>query len=147
MKPVVRFVPPFGWEGIPAREYKPGGTTFRDITRRVLFGSESGLRCELRYFEIAPGGHSTLERHDHEHAVLILRGRGRVLVGREIHGVATHDLVHVPPRTLHQFRATDDEPLGFLCLVNCERDRPTLPGPDELGALRSDPALAAFIRT
>ena len=35
---------------------------------------DDALACELRYFEIAPGGHSTLERHDHLHSVMIIRG-------------------------------------------------------------------------
>lgn len=38
-------------------------------------------------------------------------------------------------------------PLGFLCLVRCDRDRPTLPTADDLAALRADPDIAAFIRT
>jgi len=34
--------------------------------------------------------------------------------------------VPIEPGDPHQFRAPDnaDEPLGFLCLVNAERDRP-----------------------
>ena len=60
---------------------------------------------ELRYFEIAPGGYSTLERHEHVHAVMILRGQGRCLVGGEVRSVAPLDLVSVPPMTWHQFRA------------------------------------------
>ena len=53
---------------------------FKAITRQVLF-SDPELAGELRYFEVAPGGFSTLERHEHMHAVLILRGRGHCLVG------------------------------------------------------------------
>ncbi len=147
MKPVLRFLPDSGWEEIAVREYKAEGTHFRDITRRVLFGAEQGLACELRYFEIAPGGHSTLERHDHPHAVVVLRGRGHVLVGREVHAVEGHDLVSIPSGTLHQFRATSGEPLGFLCLVNCERDRPLRPDAAELAELRADPAVRDFIRS
>jgi len=133
------------WEGVEVAPYKDAGSApFRDITRQLLF-SEADLGCELRYFEIAPGGHSTLERHEHRHAVLVLRGHGRCFVGDRIHDIAEHDLVSIDPNTWHQFRA-DDEPLGFLCLVNRERDRPRLPDAAELAALRSDPAIAAFLR-
>ena len=76
------------------------------------------MHGELRYFEVAPGGFSTLERHEHMHAVLILRGRGHCLVGGEVRPIETRDLVTVPPMTWHQFRATKGEPLGFLCMVN-----------------------------
>ena len=37
----------------------------------------SALACELRYFEMPePAGYSTLERHEHAHAVMIQRGGG-----------------------------------------------------------------------
>ncbi len=134
------------WEAVPLHEYKPEGTApFRDVTRQVLF-SRPELACEWRYFEVGPGGHSTLERHDHVHAVMILRGRGACLVGGDVRAVAPHDLVEIAPHTWHQFRATEAEPLGFLCLVNAERDRPALPTAEDLQALRADPRVAAFIR-
>ena len=103
--------------------------------------------CQLRYFEVSPGGHTTLERHQHVHAVLILRGRGSVLIGSEVREIGEHDLCSVPPLTWHQFRAADDAPLGFLCLVSSERDRPQLPSDEDLAALRADPAMAQAIRT
>lgn len=146
MKPVSRFREGFRWEDVALEAYKPEGAHFRDVTRQVLFGADAGLAAELRYFEIAPGGHTTLERHAHVHAVLVLRGAGRVLVGDALFDVAPYDRVRVPPRTWHQLRSADDTPLGFLCLVDAERDRPERPGPAELAALRSDPERAAFIR-
>ncbi len=36
--------------------------------------------------------------------------------------------------------------LGFLCMVNAERDRPQLPTADELAALNGRPQLAEFLR-
>ena len=135
-----------GWEGVERLDYKPEGSApFRDISRQVLFHS-AGLACELRYFEIAPGGHSTLERHEHEHAVMILRGSGACLVGDTVKSVRPHDLVHIPGMTWHQFRAADNHALGFLCMVNTERDRPQLPDDTALAQLRANPLIAAFIR-
>jgi hypothetical protein len=37
--------------------------------------------------------------------------------------------------TWHQFRAADGEPLGFLCMVTTERDRPQLPGADDVPSI------------
>ena len=66
----------FDWEGVERLPYKEDGRAlFKSITRQTLF-SDPHLDGELRYFEVAPGGFSTLERHVHMHAVLILRGRG-----------------------------------------------------------------------
>jgi len=134
------------WQDVPVLAYKQDGTApFRDVTRQVLF-EDPALACQLRYFEVAAGGHTTLERHQHVHAVMIVRGRGECMVGDDVFEIGMHDLVQVPPMTWHQFRAPADEALGFLCLVNAERDRPQLPGEQDLAELRSDPRRAAFIR-
>jgi len=117
---------------------------FKSITRQVLF-ADPYQESELRYFEVAPGGFSTLERHEHTHNVLILRGYGRCLVGHEVREVAAHDLIAVPPMTWHQFRATADEPLGFLCMVNVARDKPQLPTAEELTEFEQDPGIADFL--
>jgi quercetin dioxygenase-like cupin family protein len=124
----------FGWAEVERLRYKEEGSApFRDITRQVLF-AQPDQACELRYFEIAPGGYSTLERHRHTHAVLILRGRGTVRIADEAHPIAQFDLVTIDPLVWHQFTAADDCDLGFLCLVSKTRDRPQLPGPPEAPA-------------
>jgi quercetin dioxygenase-like cupin family protein len=136
---------PMRWREVEVLEYKlEHGASFREVTRQVLF-DDPLLSCQLRYFEVAPGGHTTLERHEHAHAVLIECGRGCCLVGDRVYDVAEHDLVHVPSLTWHQFRADKNEPLGFLCMVNAVRDRPQLPTMDDLRRLREDPAVAEFI--
>jgi len=138
-------LPGFRWRGVDVRPYKADGEApFRDVTRQVLF-DDAAHASQLRYFEIGANGWSTLERHHHTHAVMILRGSGRCLVGDEVFDVAAHDLVTVPPLTWHQFRAAPDEPLGFLCMVNAERDRPQLPAADDLRQLRELPGVAEFL--
>jgi len=135
----------YRWENLPVKEYKTDGTGFKEITRQVLF-DDPDLTCQLRYFEVQPGGHSSLERHEHVHAVLILRGRGRCLVGSQVIEINTFDLVSVPALQWHQFQPTGDEPLGFLCLVNCDRDRPQLPTEADLEQLRQIEEVAQFIK-
>jgi len=143
----IRQTAPFRWDGVPLLAYKEeGGTQFNGVTRQVLFGGSGQLAAQLRYFEVSSGGYSTLERHAHVHAVMILRGGGDVLVGAEIFPLVTGDLVYVPPLTWHQFRATLAEPLGFLCLVCAERDKPSRPTAAELASLCTDDRVAAFVR-
>lgn len=133
------------WQGVLPHIYKvEGEAPFRDITRQVLF-ADPALAAELRYFEMAPGGYSTLERHEHVHAVMIHRGHGRCLVGSLVRDVAPGDLVFIPPLTWHQFRAPEHAPMGFLCMVNAVRDRPHVPNEQDLADLRRDPAIAEFI--
>ena len=75
-----------------------------------------------------------------------IRGRGSALVVDRVVPLALHDVVFVPSWGWHQFRAIEDEPLGFLCAVVVARDRPVLPTAQDLEALRRDPQIAAFIR-
>jgi quercetin dioxygenase-like cupin family protein len=126
----------FTWEGVDVHPYKEdGGTHFKSITRQTLFKGAESLPAEFRYFEIGPGGHSTLERHDHLHVVMVIRGKGKVLVGDEISEIGLHDTVHIASQTWHQFQAADDDHLGFLCLVATDRDRPYRPQMHDLEAM------------
>ena len=125
----------FRWDAVEVLRYKDEGSApFRDVTRQVLFEG-TGLPVQLRYFEVAPGGWTTLERHEHVHAVMVIRGHGQCLVGDHAYDIGQHDLVSVPPMTWHQFRAADDAPLGFLCMVTQERDRPQLPDAAEVESI------------
>lgn len=135
----------FRWQGVPCIPYKEeGAAPFKDISRQVLF-DDPALACQLRYFEMDAAGYSTLERHEHAHAVMILRGEGECLLGEEVRVVKQFDLVTIPAWTWHQFRATGGAPMGFLCMVNQTRDRPQLPDAATLAALRATPALAGFL--
>ena len=136
----------YRWSEVDVLAYKAEGSApFKDVTRQVLF-DEPEMGCQWRYFEVAAGGHTTLERHEHVHAVMILRGSGTAIVGTRVSAFGPYDLFRVPPMTWHQFRAADDEPMGFLCLVRSERDRPQLPSPAEVAELQADPEVARTIR-
>lgn len=137
----------FTWEGVAVHPYKEdGGTHFKSITRQTLFHGDGDLQVELRYFEVQPDGHSTLERHNHAHLVTIIRGSGQVLVGDTVTDISMNDVVTVPPFTWHQFRANNDSTLGFLCVVSIDRDKPQRPGAEELAELRSNETVGRFIR-
>lgn len=138
---------PFRWDGIDELAYKEDGSLFKSVTRRVLFDDETGQGVQVRYFEVGPGGHTTLEKHEHTHNVIPIRGTGACLVGSEIHELAVNDLVHVPSWYWHQFRNMGDDPFGFICMVTIERDRPTLPTPEELDEMRTIREVAEFIRS
>lgn len=138
---------PGRWDGTEVMPYKEEGSApFRDVTRQKLFAGGGDLDVELRYFEVGPGGYSTLERHQHAHLVVVTRGSGTVVVGSEVRTLGLHDLVHVPPLTWHQFLASPQEPLGFLCLVKVERDRPERPSAEQLAEIQSNPVVGAVVR-
>jgi len=107
------------WDGAAARAYANGAE------RRTLIGAEDGAgQVELRYFRIPAGGASARERHEHEHAVLILHGRAEVLLGEQVHEAGAGDAVFVASGEEHQFRAAGGEDLGFLCTAVVGRRRP-----------------------
>src|ERR1700723_3252440 len=135
----------FRWDGVSHQPYKQDGSApFKDISRQVLFHDDA-LACELRYFEMDADGYSTLERHEHAHAVMILRGHGQCMVGEEVRDVKQFDLITIPGWTWHQFRANAGATFGFLCMVNMTRDRPVLPTEEDLARMRPTPAVAAFL--
>jgi ribulose-bisphosphate carboxylase large chain len=124
---VIRHDGAFSWEGVALEAYKATTETWAGITRRELVGKRGeSARFQVRYFEIAPGGHSTLEKHEHEHVVIPIRGTGEAQFGCYIYRVGFGDVVYVAPGDPHQFRNPPEagEAFGFLCLVNAERDAP-----------------------
>jgi quercetin dioxygenase-like cupin family protein len=143
---IVKYSGDYKWENVSILNYKETGTNFKDITRQVLFDGLGDIPCQLRYFEVQSGGYSSLERHEHVHVVLILRGAGQVFLGDAIHTIVENDVITIPPKTWHQFQATTETPLGFLCLVNVERDKVQLPTVDDLVELKKNAAIAAFIK-
>ncbi|MEO0588368.1 MAG: cupin domain-containing protein, partial [Planctomycetota bacterium] len=120
----------FVWRGREPIAYKPAdaseATPFRDVVRHELFGKQGEPAAfDLRYFEIAPGGYSSLEKHQHVHAIVAVRGRGVLKVEGATHELGPMDLAYVPPMAAHQLTPADDgESFGFLCVVDRDRDRP-----------------------
>ena len=117
----------FTWHGVERSAYAAANDAkalYRGVTRQVLSGKDPHAKFEVRYFEIAPGGYTRLERHRHVHSVMVLRGRGYAIVGSDVHAIGPHDHIGVPPHTLHQFVNQGAQPLGFTCVVDARRDRP-----------------------
>ncbi len=127
---IMRFQPDFRWEGVSVAEYKTPADHWCGITRMALVGDRGEkTRFHLRYFEIAPGGYSSLEQHVHEHVVVVLRGEGWVRLGEVEYILYYGDAVYVAPNEFHQFRNfSTHEPFGFLCIVDAERDAPRVGG-------------------
>lgn len=118
----------YSWQGVPRKEYKTDTSNFRNIHRYSLLGDEvEQLNFHTRYFEIQPGGYSSLEMHHHPHSVVVIRGSGSVILGNQIHTLTLHDVVFISPHTIHQFHADTHDPLGFICMVDRYRDKPLIP--------------------
>ena len=106
----------FQWEGVDAIPLGTGG--IQSVTKHILIGEkEDAPNSIMRYFDLAPGGHSKLERHPQEHEVLVIRGKGNVQIGENNFLVKPFDAVFIDGNELHQFSNPFDHPFGFICVI------------------------------
>lgn len=119
----------FEWQDREVQPYKIGGSLPFKGSRRIELIGQHGERTafDLRYFEIAPGGHTSLERHLHTHVIIGARGRGSLVSDDRELEVDPMDVAYVPPLKAHQLSNPGEEPFGFFCIVDHERDRPMAP--------------------
>lgn len=138
---------PLGWEDVPVEGYRPGAAV--GVARHTIIGgrkkdpSEPGPSQELRYFELQPGAVSRLEKHEHEHFVIVKRGLGYAIVNDTLTEVAPNDVIYVAPLELHQFVNRGSEPFGFYCFVSADRDFSQEPTQEEVARLMDSPAAKA----
>lgn len=135
---------PDGWEGIEHEGYVPGvpGSVVRHTLiggRKEAPGAPSPTN-EVRYFDLPPGTVSRLEKHEHEHFVIVGAGIGHAIVGDTVREVRQHDVVYVGPLVPHQFVNRSDANFGFFCVVTAERDYSQELSPEELDRLMASPA-------
>ncbi|MBK1735870.1 cupin [Halorhodospira abdelmalekii] len=140
----------FRWQGVEEEAYKAEGSHFSGARRQALIGVRPGEEApafETRYFELAPGGYTSLEQHAHAHVVIVLRGCGEVILDQRLERIEPFTCIYIAPHALHQLHATSEqEPLGFLCIVDRERDRPQYPDATTLAWLREIPKIARRLR-
>lgn len=133
-----------GWEDVPIEGYRPGAAA--GVERHTILGARKeqvdapGPRMEVRYFELAPGAVSRLEKHEHEHYVIVKRGLGYAILGTNVSEIAANDVVYVGALELHQFVNRAQEPFGFYCIVDACRDFSQEPTDEELAGLAASPA-------
>ena len=125
----LRFTNGFHWDGREPVAYKTNDELpFRNVTRTELIGTAGEQSTfDLRYFEIGPGGHSSLEKHVHTHVVIGARGTGKLVSGGKQIEVKPFDVAYVPPLQVHQLSNESSEPFGFFCIVDHQRDKPQRP--------------------
>lgn len=141
----------FRWARVEQQSYKPSaneqrGLGWKGVTRQTLAGPPSlPAAFETRYFELEPGGYSSLEKHEHVHFVIVVRGSGRVLIADRVHEISPFDALYVPPLAPHRWLNAAEEPFGFLCTVDGERDSPSALDDDEWGRLLSNPDTSPYV--
>src|ERR1700680_2421727 len=97
----------FSWSGVSQTTYADEhldnvGRSSRDKTRHIIKGKEDGGTFDVRYFEVAPAGFTSLECHEHIHSVICVRGHGYAIVGGSSHDVCCLDNIYGPVTTPHK---------------------------------------------
>ena len=100
------------WDGVVPQTYRGG------VEKHELIGRADGADgYRVRYFHVPAGERTALERHPHDHGVVIEHGRARVTLGDQRHDLGPGDVVYVAGDELHCFEALGDQPLGFICVA------------------------------
>lgn len=94
------------------------GEGIRDVVKRVLVSPSEGWDgWVMRLFDVRPGGHTPRHAHDWPHINVVLEGRGELHLDGQDHALQAGSYAYVPAGHVHQFRATGDTPLSFVCIV------------------------------
>jgi quercetin dioxygenase-like cupin family protein len=84
---------------------------------QVLVGTDDGApNFAMRRFVMGEGGGMPFHTNEVEHEQYVLRGRGRVRIGAEVHDVKVGDAVYIPAGTPHSYDVIE-APFEFLCVV------------------------------
>ncbi len=100
-------------------EVKAGTKT----TMQVLISSDEAPNFAMRRFEMQPGGSMPLHTNEVEHEQIVLGGRGRVVLGDEVHEVEKNDVLFIPAGLKHSYESIGDEPFVFICSVPNKPDK------------------------
>ena len=85
------------WLNIALENYKPeiDNPSWKGVNRTELIGRrDESPKFHVRYFEIQPGGHSSLEKHEHEHVVICFKGEGTCRVGSRVWKMSFGDVCY-----------------------------------------------------
>lgn len=134
-----------GWDGVEPEGYVPDAPATK-VVRHTLVGGRRldsqapGPQLEVRYFEVPPGAVTRLEKHEHEHYVIVGEGQAHAIVGASVSLVGPRDVVYIGPLEPHQFVNRGAETFGFFCTVDSVRDVSQTLDPEEIARLAATPA-------
>ncbi len=87
------------------------------VTIRWLIAEKDGAKTfYMRLFEMSPKTRIKPHFHPWEHEIFILKGSGKLRIGKTWYNVKPDMFIFIPPNVEHAYEASD-EGLMFLCLI------------------------------
>ena len=106
----------FRWRDVKSEPVEMEGA--EGVRVRWLIDEKRGARnFAMRVFDVAPGGHTPFHRHDYEHEVLVLEGKGALKLEADERALEPGDVVWIPPGEMHQFGNAGNAPFFFMCMI------------------------------
>jgi quercetin dioxygenase-like cupin family protein len=96
------------------------GASYTKI-RWLISQKDDAPNFAMRLFELAPGGHTPLHKHEWEHEVYVVEGKGKLVFDDGEQNFVAHDAIYVDPNKMHQFQNTGDTTMKFLCVIPHEK--------------------------
>jgi quercetin dioxygenase-like cupin family protein len=96
------------------------GTVAPGVTKQVLIGPADGVPTfVMRRFLLKPGAATPWHKHNWEHEIFVMQGRGLVVSEEGKKQLKRGSVVFVPAREMHQFKNAGKTTFSMLCLVPC----------------------------
>ena len=103
---------------VPSEKLEKGAE--KTHVQYLIDDRQGSNRFALRLYTIQKGGHTTLDEHQHEHQVYILKGEGLLRESKDadssLKTLKAGDAIFIPSYAIHQFSNLRDEPFVFLCV-------------------------------
>ncbi len=101
---------------VPSEKVEMDGV--KNCSYRVALSARDGeMSMAMRFFEVAPGGHTPLHQHSYEHEILIMEGSGTVWRDGQEVALKAGDVLYIPSDEKHQFKNTGSASFKFMCLI------------------------------
>jgi quercetin dioxygenase-like cupin family protein len=100
------------------KEEKPALAEMQATIRWLIAARDGAPNFAMRVIEIKHRGEKIpLHRHDYEHEIFVIEGRGNALSSDAVQPMAYGDFAYVPANEEHGFENTSDVPFRFICVI------------------------------
>jgi quercetin dioxygenase-like cupin family protein len=77
-------------------------------------GDFPDTKLAITWVDVKPGSGQQLHQHFPEQVYIIIRGKGRIQVGKDVEEVVEGDLVYIPSNIVHGIKNISDKELSYV---------------------------------